>query len=1039
MKKRFVILSDLHAHPWSAFAKGDGLNNSRLQRTLDVLEQSLMAAHNEDIPWLFAGDLVHTAGYSLNVVLTSVASKLHEFPDVEKVAVWGNHDARGVGGRIELDQTVFPTVLAAVPNLTVALPELGTRELSNGMSVSGAGYQPRANLLVFPDLSEVGLYHQTVRGSLAPNDFVLEEGIDPEELLKRHRLSIVGHIHHPQQIEAPDGQGILIPGSPEHHNFGDRGEHGWWIVTLPDAGETGNPELEFMPGGSPEFRTVETPEGVKADGHFYRVRSMVPGATLPEGAVAVAPSPTVVKHRDTLRGVSDVEPVLQAWLKTQPPEAGKESAYLEAGRQLLTAQEPTRLRDMRVTYLRLKNFCCFAEQELRPQEGLWLITGTGRDYPSNGAGKSSLVGEALYWLLFGRTTKGLGAEEVIRWGQTECEVEAVLRGGGEDLLVTRRRGPAGHTLTVRPRVRFEGDDTSWQSTSVTEMTEKLNRYLGLTPEIFQNLAYFSQEKLLLFSSATDGERKNVLADLMGLDAYQQAYVAAGAVVSVQEEERIRVSTRMEMTTALIKQREEEARDCYDTEVAEVRLGYIHRGAKELIARRRQKPEAQRSQWEEEVRQEATHTQEERLAIARNDVTAAKEEAARGFSSLDLAREAVERLPRAQEELQILQKRESKVAGALQEARTAQTKLDTTMGQVLQRRRDLERQQAEADKALSQGMCPTCGQRITAEHREQCLAPFEAQLHELVDELATIERDSLVNREALRWHDQEIEEISERQAIATQLVRRLQTTEKALASLKASESILAAQEELAVPAEFVTQRVSDRIAVEMERYTQRQHARVERARQYVQRKASELEQITNQLAAHRTELDEHAKEEEALRGTIAIHEYWKTGFSKQGLQSLLVEEVALLFNENRSNIFPLLTQGVYDVQFSTLSKTRAGELREKTEFLVYEHGRRVPYGVLSGGQRRRIDIGIMLVLTQAVAEWMGTRGVLGTLILDEVFGFLDASGAEGLLAALGQINERVPTIYVVTHDTNLQSMLPNVIHVEQNAEGVSEVV
>ena len=76
MKKRFVLLSDLHSHPWSAFAKGDGLHNSRLRQSLNILEASLIKAEEEAIPWVFAGDLVHTAGYALNTVMAGVTEIL---------------------------------------------------------------------------------------------------------------------------------------------------------------------------------------------------------------------------------------------------------------------------------------------------------------------------------------------------------------------------------------------------------------------------------------------------------------------------------------------------------------------------------------------------------------------------------------------------------------------------------------------------------------------------------------------------------------------------------------------------------------------------------------------------------------------------------------------------------------------------------------------------------------------------------------------------------------------------------------------------
>ncbi|KKK93131.1 hypothetical protein LCGC14_2695930, partial [marine sediment metagenome] len=107
---RFVLLSDLHSHPWSAFSKGDGLKNTRLRRSLNILEASLQRAEAVGVPWAFAGDLVHTAGYALNTVLAAIIEIFLRYPDVPKIVVWGNHDARGIGGSITVDQTVWASL-----------------------------------------------------------------------------------------------------------------------------------------------------------------------------------------------------------------------------------------------------------------------------------------------------------------------------------------------------------------------------------------------------------------------------------------------------------------------------------------------------------------------------------------------------------------------------------------------------------------------------------------------------------------------------------------------------------------------------------------------------------------------------------------------------------------------------------------------------------------------------------------------------------------------------------------------------------------
>lgn len=1102
---RFVVIADLHCHPWSAFSKGDGLKNSRLRHSLDIFEDSLKYARDESIPWLFAGDLVHTAGYALNTVLAGITDILACYPGVEKVVVWGNHDARGVGGKITLDQTVFAALARTIP-MTVLDPtvvpivEVGASALKGqkGITIAGAGYQPRPNLLEFAPPADVGIYHQTVRGSMAPNGFIFGEGIEAGELLERYRLSIVGHVHHPQQIDAPKGQGILIPGSPEHQSFGDRDVHGWWVVTMPEEKE-GNPILDFIPGGSPEFRTVDTPDEVQVDGNFYRVRVVPQGATLPEGVIAVAPIPTTVEHRDALHGVVETEQVLQVWLKAEPPDDDV-AKYLSVGRELLVSQDPTRLRNVQLTRLQLHNFCCFADQELLVRQGLWLITGSGKDYPSNGAGKSSLAGEALYWLIFGKTTKGLGADEVIRWGTTECTVTAEFADGDETLTVNRQRGPNGHTLFVSQRSSSASDDPAdwedlevWAAPSVNEMTAKLGRYLGLTPEIFQNLAYFSQEKLLLFSSATDGERKNVLADLIGLSAYQQASSAANARVIEYEREQVKCETRSEMLSEQFSQLEDASRECvtrlqeWDKEhatassaaeqdfvrlhcdIADVeletsdRLARIEARAAALTQHYGDTLHLNRAAMETEVRAAVADILADKLEELNQRLRTSQIRATQGFDSVKDAQQALNGL----KEQQWAIKEQKDLCTTLHDGlNRAQNGLIIARGE----RRALtdkiaknasELEQAEA--ALSVGVCPTCRQPVTEEHRVLCLLPLQQQRDGLDQDSLNKDTDIIESQhDCERRQSQHGEAIAHLQELQV-LIDRLGQVESDLREMASCEREIDSLRNSAAPEQLIQQRVDDQIALALATYNQKQDRRVDRAKRCIQlmveesrHKASvakevadrlageknphgeELQNAMNRLTDVRLQIGEVEEAAQLMQSGIAVYDYWRMGFSKQGLQSLLVEEIAVLFNANRSDVFPLLTQGVYDVQFSTLSKTRAGELREKTEFLVYEHGKLVPYGTLSGGQRRRVDIGIMLVLTQAVAQWMGTPGVLGLLILDEVFGFLDASGAEGLLMALNQLVEVVPTIYVITHDTNLQALVPNVLHVEQDKGGISRL-
>ncbi len=1078
---RFVHIADLHAHVWSMFSQGDGLKNTRLQRSLAILDKSLSYAYQEGIPWTFGGDLVHTAGYALNTVLAGLTRVLSKYPDVEKLVVWGNHDARGIGGVIEFDQTVW-AALANVPNLWVLN---GNSYEAGGITFSGVGYQPHARLLQYPDPSDVGLYHQTVRGSQTASGFELE-GVDPAEMLERHKLAIVGHIHHSQVL--CNGK-VFIPGSPEHHNFGDAGPHGWWVFQE-DYGRT------FMDGESPEFRVVDTVNDVQEDKHFYRVRTVAAGDVVPEGISVIAPTPTIIKQRDTLAGLeAGSEAILQTWMATNPPERGitVDQAFM-VGRDLLTAHTPTQLTDYRLTELTLTNFCCFAQATVTVKPGICLITGKGRDYPSNGAGKSTLVGEALFWLLFGRTTKGLGAEDVIRRGTNSCAVTGVFvtpEGHGmRTLHVIRERGPKGHTLRVE-----QGDDAAlghvWEAASVNDMTTKLGTYLGITPEIFQNLAYFSQEKLVLFSAATDGDRKDVLADLLGLSAYQDAAVTAGTTLRLLKDERIALEARRDTRQETVERdqravtelrkardawtdahstRQLQAEEHYNIEQQTVlntgvrvdrQRAHVLEFAKWLEQRALNRQPQRRKVLQAEAAATAATAAQDRVQWLMNEIETTKACILKNFPSLELARTTIGALMSHEEGLaqyrEAVQRTSAAMTMCKEQVASALTLVSVTTIALQQATNALQ----EAEAATTTDECPTCGRTLDEEARQAIVNTKVAWVQQAKADSVTAEesyRSCCTILDTVGVY--EFEQATAALVAAEKNVDQLHQVQGLLEAFDLKEATLRSDPGVVTQDEFIEERLSE----ELTQYRLFLNTRLRRAEiagaARIRHRADILLRAEGERDRVRAEENLYEKTHAAALDDVleakaqvliwdndlaeksieaAIYTYWQHGFSKQGLQSLLVEEIAARFNQHRTRIFPVLTAGVYDVQFATRSRTGKGEWRERTEFVIHEHGKIVPYAGLSGGQRRRVDIGVLLTLISAVAEWMGTPGVFGVLVLDEVFEFLDGSGSEGLLGALDQIATRIPTIYVIDHGTHLQSVVPSILHVVQDATGTSAII
>lgn len=1060
--RKLIAIADTHLHYWKAFATGHGPESSRFRQTLQVLRDSLTEARVQQIPWVHAGDWVHTIGFAHNGILTHLIALLNEFEDVEKITVWGNHDARSHGKQISLDETIVGILSAGVKTLHVLNgPEYGY-VARNRLSFYGEGYQPSRQFRVFdnPDTAwhlkfDVGVFHQVVNGSQLASGLQLENdvsGLSSSHLCAAFRLTIVGDVHHPQTFLSGKpvdaglvwrpSNGVVVPGSPEHHTFGDKDRHGWWVCTIDDA-----VVCEMVPGKSPEFITVQTAAEVKDDLNFYRVLSPCNASELPKNSVAVAPQPVTVAERGLIKEGASTQEILQAWLGVSPP-LGDASKYLEAGRGLLESEGLATVRAVDVQVIYVEHFLCFSNERLALEEGVNLVVGEARDFESNGAGKTSLF-EALFWCLFGRTTKGLSADEVIQWGADSCTVELTLWDIANEQEInvrrTRKRGGSGS-------IQISAGEAEWSGGSA-ELTKDLIKYLGITPDLFQALAYFSQSKLVLFSQATDSERKAMLADLCGLDVFQKASTAAGirgrTLESTLTVDRARLKEWEDSVPTVqtqltdLQAKSGEFFKSIEVEVLNLRQQIVDLHTQRTVLDTRHT--AALAELEQQIAASKVLLDGEKQAIR----TQLEEQLKKEFMAVQFRYESV---PSSTEASKGTQYWRSEIARWEQELhRIEEVYVSLTREQALGSQKDKDLTALILRLEALGDVCPTCRQAIppelTLQYRTSAIADrnFNSQAQSVCDEGI---HSALLKRSEAR---DGLAEAREYFLASTKLEQAISERDRSLDRLQIQAKDLDSQVErlLATRVSEETHKWEQATARMTQVYTFDVHSngqasascgeKIVTLQNQVNPYAALITTTGQQLANLSQKIAEFSSAMRVRDEELAMVNYWASGLSRSGVQSLLLEGVAAEFNQIRSKVFPLLTRGIYDVQFSTVSATSVGEAREKTALIIRDRDALISYDALSGGQRRRIDLGVMLTLALAVSKTRNVPGVLGLLILDEVFGFLDSDGVEALYETLVEIQETIPKIYAITHDPDLQSLFRSTLLVRQDAHGVSTLV
>jgi DNA repair protein SbcC/Rad50 len=164
--------------------------------------------------------------------------------------------------------------------------------------------------------------------------------------------------------------------------------------------------------------------------------------------------------------------------------------------------------------LSLKNFLSYNEANL-DFSGLSTACICG----ANGAGKSSLL-EGITWAIWGKC-RAVSEDDAISNGAMDVRVDFTFGMHAEvcRIIRTRQRNGSGG---LEFQIQMGGGDFRTLTQKNGKMTQALiDEYLKIDYETFINSAYLRQGKANEFMLKKPAERKQILADLLKLDRYEQ--------------------------------------------------------------------------------------------------------------------------------------------------------------------------------------------------------------------------------------------------------------------------------------------------------------------------------------------------------------------------------------------------------------------------------------------------------------------------------------------------------------------------------------
>ena len=686
--------------------------------------------------------------------------------------------------------------------------------------------------------------------------------------------------------------------------------------------------------------------------------------------------------------------------------------------------------------LELLNFLSYQEPEPLLFDGVHVACLVG----PNGAGKSSLL-EAITWALWGKARTN-AADELIHHERTEMRVVFTFDQSGSKYEVTRQRKSDKRGSSALELRGWDADTESWRS--LTEATirgtqSRIDNLLRLDYETFVNSAFLTQGRADEFTMKTPNQRKEVLANILGLDIWDTFENRAKERVRQTRDEIQRLEGRLVEIDRELNQREEYETDLVEAESAAQLATSVLVGA-----------EAQWTNLEQARSQLVTYQRQiddltSRIVRTGKEVEEAVQEkdAATSQADKNAIASSLSEIKKALNELDPIQKKHEELRDQKSTYLTKRAHLNGVNAALGPSTEPVKSRVATLQSA-TEPLCPTCGQPLTDEHREELVNELQLEVESRREQFKE-NRDRIIELEAeISKVDQELVSISQSLSERGEFERRVGELENALSHADNAAQRVIGMEKMIK--RWNTELETDRKKrYELERLAEKSEGDL-RAASISKEKLEKLrleKRLADEkvggarqrlaalmsLAKQRQKLlDERALEAE----NQSLYEDLQVAFSKRGVPAMIIETAVPELEDSANKLLKLMTDEKMAVRIETQREIKSGELREALDIIISDELGTRPYGTYSGGESFRINFAIRIALSRLLARRAGAQ--LRSLFIDEGFGSQDARGREQLVAAINSIQDDFELILVITHIDEMKDAFPTRIEVEKTPQG-----
>lgn len=679
--------------------------------------------------------------------------------------------------------------------------------------------------------------------------------------------------------------------------------------------------------------------------------------------------------------------------------------------------------------LYIQNFMSIRTAEIKLDgQGMVLITGENKDNPdfdNNGAGKSTII-EALSYVLYGRTIRGLKGDDIVNCTVgRNCRVMLdITDDDGTNYRVSRYRK---HN-TNKNKFCLHRNAVDITPKSEADFTKAIGDLLQMDYLSFTSSILYSAQSFK-FTTSTDAEMKSAFDAMLGFDMYSKCLDKVKNDIKDVADKSTQLS--FEKSNLSVKIEAEKS----NLETFKQMLNEFEENKQSKLVELDAEVEVLSKQLREFEKQDDMETQTIREYEQQLDeISAEIEQKEKSATSLnDLKKEIHE----CESDIQDYENQINTLKNKIYRIDIKKSSEKDKIDGLLDKKHSIEIELSEVEGTVG-SPCPTCGRPLDKGHisdivkaKEQELQNIDANIDKINDVIQSYDEETAKYNDKIAEITKEKSEVEQDLQDFKRILDAHSDVDAKISELNADYHKVSNSLRDATKANSDIKRKIDQLIVRLERISEE----IDETNSSVNPYSDKIQKSEQTIESYFSEWQDIDAKMNELYEERKLLDFWVKGFSNSGIKSLLLDDITPYLNRRANKYLHKLSSNHMEIIFSTQSELKSGEKREKFNIEIKNSDGGDSYLSNSSGERRRIDIAINLALQDLVSSRNNKK--LNIMFLDEVMDTLDESGVSNVMELIKDISAGKSSVFVISHNEEIKSMFTNVIKVTKE-DGCSTV-